>query len=117
MLGYDPKGDNSLTGQEDFNFDDDARGRSEKQLRIDLPELLIGHRDGVRFVELIEATCNSTPATTDIYRNVLNQLIEDKDIVVTSPDGARRRKGQSVKDGDIIRVSQTLSLFFRKPQY
>jgi three-Cys-motif partner protein len=117
MLGYDPKSDNSLTGQEDFDFDDKARQRSQDQLRIDLPEVLMKHRDGIPFGELIRTTCNSTPATTDIYQGTLDALLGDKDIVVSSSDGSQHRtRGHRIKSGDIIRVSTKPTLFFRKPR-
>jgi three-Cys-motif partner protein len=117
MLGYDPHKDESLTGQAtwpDFNFDESAHNRSIKSLRTDLPEFLIKHPSGIPFQKLLEKTCNTTPASSDLYREVLGELLIDKDITVTSKDGGQRRKGETIEKNDLIKVSQQVSLFFRK---
>ena len=114
MLGYDPSKDQALTGQPDFNFDASARELSIRSLREELPELIIQRRDGVSFQQLLEGTCNTTPASSDIYREVLDELLVNKDITVTGKDGGQRRKGGRVKGTDVIQAPRQPSLFFRK---
>jgi three-Cys-motif partner protein len=114
MLGYDPDKDEAFTGQPDFNFDENASERSIRSLREDLPELMIKRPDGIQFQRLLEETCNTTPASSDLYKVVLGDLLSNKDITVTSKEGSQRRKGDSIEKSDIIKVSRQVSLFFRK---
>lgn len=117
MFGYDPQKDDALTGQEgfkDFNFDDEARNRTNTQLRIDIPEVLIKHPDGITLNELVRTTVNTTPAVTEMYQNTLDDLLVEKDIVVRGADGSQRRKGNRVKGEDIITVASRPTLWFRK---
>lgn len=117
MLGYDPRKDRGVTGQEgfiDFDFDENARERSIKSLRTDLPEFLIRHADGISFQQLLESTCNTTPASSEHYLYVLGELLVGKDLIVTSKDGRRRTKGETIQKDDVIKVSRQTSLFFRQ---
>jgi three-Cys-motif partner protein len=118
MLGYDPQKDKSVTGQPewpDFNFDESARDRSIQSLRTDLPEFLTKHRDGIQFQQLLEKTCNTTPASSDLYRDVLGELLIDKTIIAISEDGHHRKKGDTIDKGDIIKhSSQTYFSFYKK---
>jgi three-Cys-motif partner protein len=115
MLGYDPDKDEAITGQPDFpdfNFDANARALSIQSLKLDLPGFMIQHPDGVQFQQLLEETCNTTPASSDHYREVLGELLNEKEITVTSKDGGQRRKGETINKSDIIKVSRQPSLFF-----
>jgi hypothetical protein len=107
MLGYDPKKDESFTGQPDFNFDKSSRERSIRSLREDLPEFMFRQTDGIEFQRLLEETCNTTPASSDIYREVLGELLIDKDISVTNKEGGQRRKGDSIEKTDIIKGNRS----------
>jgi len=116
MLGYDPKSDLALTGQGDFNFDDMARKRSLAQLRTDIPEFLVRHPNGLTFGELVGLTCNTSPATTDFYRDTLDDLLQSGDIIACGKDGTKRRSGRRIAATDVIEVSKTPTLFFRRPR-
>lgn len=117
MFGYDPQKDDALTGQEgfkDFNFDDAARERTSRQLRVDIPEVLIKHPDGITLNELVRTTVNTTPAYIKFYQDTCNELLLEKDIVVRGADGSQRRKGNRIKGDDIITVAPAPTLWFRK---
>ena len=117
MFGYDPRKDDGLSGQEafkDFDFDDAARARTESQLRVDIPEELNRYPEGVSLAKLVSETVNTTPAHTEMYKDALGYFLDDKNIVIVSPDGERRRKGQRVGSKDIITVAKQTTLFFRK---
>ena len=117
MLGYDPHKDRSITNQarfEDFNFDNQARELSIKALRRDLPALMLGHPSGIDFQTLLDRTCNTTPASSDIYREAMSEFIETKELIIQSPSGVQRRKGESIDTKDIIQLPPQRTFFFGK---
>ena len=106
MFGYQPEHDPAVTGQAlfpDFNFDEDDRQRSVDGLREHLMERILEHPSGIPFKTLLESTCNSTPASSAIYRDALGQLLEEGDLSVSHPEGTRRQKGSSIENEDIVR--------------
>lgn len=106
MFGYKPDNDPLVTGQSffpDFNFDEEDRQRSVSQLCEQLMEIILRHPSGISFKDLLESTCNSTPASSALYRDALGRLLEEGDIYVTHPHGIRRQKGSSIENVDIIR--------------
>lgn len=114
MLGYDPEEDCCFTGQNKFAFcfDDDARNQSVLSLSAQIPEIIYSSYDGLAFGELFSTTCNTSPASAEIYRESLGLLIAEKEIEVLSQDGKRRRSPQSIHNNDqIIPASQMKFLF------
>ncbi|WP_163862814.1 three-Cys-motif partner protein TcmP [Myxococcus eversor] len=106
MFGYQPDFDPLITGQAhfpDFNFDNDDREQSIKQLREQLMRIVWQNQAGISFHDLLANTCNSTPASSEIYRAALGSLIEAEELSVSHPDGIRRQKGSSIEKVDLIR--------------
>ncbi|WP_262223832.1 hypothetical protein [Stenotrophomonas maltophilia] len=75
MVGYDPTFDASRSGQGAlaFEFDDVARNSSVNALLEQIPRYVYAHTDGVSFGELFTKTCNSSPASADIYRAAMTR--------------------------------------------
>ena len=113
MVGYDPNYDSTLSGQFElgFEFDDVARGASITSLREQIPHMIYSHDEGMSFGELFATTCNKSPATADIYRSAIDELIEYKVIEVISDDGVRRRSAQQIKPSDQIMPPDQRRLF------
>lgn len=106
MFGYLPDRDPAITGQAffpDFNFDEDDRQRSVDSLREQLMEQILKHPSGISFRTLLESTCNSTPASSELYRTALGQLLDEGDLTISHPDGIRRQKGSSIENDDVVR--------------
>jgi three-Cys-motif partner protein len=98
MLGYDQEHDIKLTGQQlllpEFRFDAQARAACLESLIVQLPERLSAHKDGVMFGDLFASLTNETPATSEIIRMVLREMLRDKMIEVRDQEGkVCRQKG------------------------
>ncbi len=111
MVGYDPVHDAKYLQQEalGFEFDDVARRASTAALSEHIPRRVYADDTGISFGELFATTCNSSPASAQIYRDSIEQLIAERVIEVVPADGGRRRSGAQIKPADqIIAASQRL---------
>ncbi len=68
-----------------------------------LPQLIYAHEDGLSFGELFATTCNLSPADSTRYKEALERLVQHKDIIIVSSDGARRLKASTITDKDQLR--------------
>lgn len=114
MVGYDPDHDNSFKKQFDlgFEFDNVARDASITTLMEQIPRLIYAHDEGISFGELFAKTCNTSPASAEIYRDAIGKLLEEKIIEAISVDGVQRRSGQQVKATDQILPPRQRGFFF-----
>lgn len=111
MLGYDPDIDVEATNQLGFEFDNKAEEKSINELVEDLPNLIYQNKDGITFEQLFTNTCNTTPATSQIYRRSLNLNLQNKEILIVSKDGKTyRRSANSISDSDIILPAKQMIL-------
>lgn len=108
-LGYIASADERYTQQGLFTFDVNAQKRTETQLYEDIPKLIYAHEDGMLLETLLGTTCNNTPATARIQRNVLSKLAQEKEIEIVGQDGARRRSANSIVATDRIMAPQQFS--------
>lgn len=94
MLGYDPDQDSNVTGQKllPFFFDDKALASSQECLLEQLPERLFSCKEGISFREFFAGITNETPATSEIIKDVLEELTLKGWIKVDSTKGIRRKK-------------------------
>ncbi len=113
MIGYDPKFDTSRSGQValGFEFDDIARRSSITALLEQIPRYIYAHDDGVSFGELFTKTCNSSPASADIYRAALERLIEEKVIIAKGEHDTIRRSAARIKFNDQLLPPDQRPLF------
>jgi three-Cys-motif partner protein len=111
VLGYSADGDADFTGQGAFGFDEPANEASITLLTEQLARL-VHERENIRFGDLYEATCNTTPADSSRYRQALEQLVTHKEIVIEGKAGGHRRKASTITDEDVIKVaSQQIFIF------
>ncbi|WP_369326205.1 three-Cys-motif partner protein TcmP [Alcaligenes nematophilus] len=95
-----------------FRFDDVARHQSDIALIHQLGQVIYRHGQPLQIGELFANTCNTTPATARMYNNALEQLVGEKDIIVVSADGKRRRHAHYMRDSDIIERNPQLQIVF-----
>lgn len=113
MIGYDPTHDAARRGQSTlgFEFDDIARRSSIEALNNHIPRRVYANDAGISFGELFATTCNSSPASAQIYRESLGKLLDEKAIEVVGADGVRRRSAAQIKATDQIIPPQQRPLF------
>ncbi|RST47112.1 three-Cys-motif partner protein TcmP [Variovorax sp. DXTD-1] len=104
MVGYDPVHDAAHRGQSalGFEFDDVARHASIATLNEHIPRRVYSDDTGISFGELFATTCNSSPASAQIYRESIGKLLDERVIEVVSADGSRRRSAAQIKATDQI---------------
>jgi hypothetical protein len=103
----------SLLGQSGlgFEFDDVARRASISALGEQIPRLVYADDAGIRFGELFATTCNSSPASAQIYRESVVKLLDEKVVEIVGADGTRRRSSAQIKDTDQIMPPPQRDLF------
>lgn len=113
MVGYDPAHDAKYLQQSalGFEFDDVARRASIAALNEHIPRRVYADDTGISFGELFATTCNSSPASAQIYRDSVGQLIAERVIEVVPADGGRRRSSAQIKSTDQIIASNQRTLF------
>lgn len=113
MLGYDPDEDFTLTKQQalpGFYFDDSARASSHECLLEQLPERLFDSKDGIQFDQFFAAITNETPVTSEIIKDVLEDLAREGIVKVQGQKG-EKRQGRIQRGSDIIIPSKQKRLF------
>jgi hypothetical protein len=113
MVGYDPAHDAQYLQQSalGFEFDDVARRASIAALSEHIPKRVYADDTGISFGELFATTCNSSPASAQIYRDSIEQLIAERLIEVVPADGGRRRSAAQIKPTDQIIAASQRTLF------
>lgn len=102
MVGYDPAHDAQYLKQSalGFEFDDVAKNASISALNEHIPRRVYADDTGISFGELFATTCNSSPASAQIYRESVGQLIAERLIEVVPADGGIRRSAAQIKATD-----------------
>lgn len=113
MVGYDPVHDAKHRGQSalGFEFDDVARKSSISALSEHIPRRVYANDEGISFGELFATTCNSSPASAEIYRESIGNLLDEKAIEVVAADGTKRRSASQIKGSDQIIPPSQRTLF------
>ena len=75
--------------------------------------LVIQHADdtGISFGELFATTCNSSPASAQIYRESVGKLLNERAVEIVGADGTKRRSSAQIKDTDQIMPPPQRTLF------
>lgn len=94
-----------------FTFDEAAHKQSSDALFNQLAANVYERTEAVRIGDLYSSTCNTSPATSSMYKLALEALVGARDIVVTSKEGARRMKARYMTDSDLIERNPQSSLF------
>jgi three-Cys-motif partner protein len=104
MLSYDPRHDEGML----YLFDDNARASAQDQLQSDIPRLVTESGDAMSVNDFYASIYNITPAHAD---DVHAALIESPDLEVITPTGGERRKSNTIRIDDVIKIKRQLSFF------
>lgn len=105
MLSYDPSKEGEL-----YLFNDNSRENAKKQLFEDIPRLINEHGDVLSVEIFYEAAYNETPAhSNDIHE----MIILNPDLEVITPAGNERRKANTIRPEDTLRLKRQTSFFPR----
>ena len=88
-----------------------ARRSSIAALNEHIPRRVYSNDEGISFGELFATTCNSSPASAQIYRESIGKLLDEKAVQIVSADGTRRRSAAQIKASDQIMSPQQRTLF------
>ena len=110
MLSYDAHDDSAML----YLFDEPGRIEAKKQLYDDIPRLISGYGDAINAGDFYGSIYNVTPAHTD---DVHFAIIENPDLEVITADGGERRKANTIRASDTLRMKKQLSFpkFFGAP--
>ncbi|MBI3380990.1 MAG: three-Cys-motif partner protein TcmP [Aquabacterium sp.] len=114
MVGYDPAHDSQYLKQSalGFEFDDVAKHASIAALNEHIPRRVYADDTGISFGELFATTCNSSPASAQIYRESVGQLVAERVIEVVSVDGGSRRSSGQIKATDQLLAPRQRAISF-----
>lgn len=110
MLGYDQDCDERISGQS-FLFDDIALTRTKESLVGQLPERISRHGDGITFSTFFAELTNETPATSDIIKAALADLLIEGEIEIRDETGLVQRQSGVQRRSDVLKRSAQKSLF------
>ena len=103
MLSYDPRHEGAL-----YLFDVSSRASAKNQLLDDIPRLLTEFGDAVAVEQFYGTIYKLTPAHTD---DIHTAIIENPDLEVTTEGGGERRKPNTIRAGDTLRMKQQRTFF------
>jgi len=103
MLSYDPRHEGAL-----YLFDVSSRTSAKNQLLDDIPRLLTEFGDAVAVEQFYGTIYKLTPAHTD---DIHTAIIENPDLEVTTEGGGERRKPNTIRAGDTLRMKQQRTFF------
>lgn len=113
-IGYITRADERFTKQNSlgYTFDDDARKRTVDKLYEDLPRLIHADEDGHSFETIFATTCNETPATARIYKDVLGSLAKTGELDLVLPNGKTTKSLGQIKSDTRIRPARQKKFIF-----
>ena len=91
-----------------YLFDDNSRESAKEALHEDIPRLISHHGDVINIEEFYLNIYNETAAHSDDIHSV---LIDNTDLEVLTPSGNLRRKPNTIKIGDALRLKTQRTLF------
>ncbi|MGE7137434.1 three-Cys-motif partner protein TcmP [Luteibacter sp. NPDC031894] len=113
LLGYQASHDAVPAGQNEFGFcfDDVAGAASVAALEAQLIRRVHAAPEGTAFGTLFADLCNTSPASSDQFRQALARLVDHKALMVRSPEGQQRRTARTIAKNDLLLVPPQASLF------
>lgn len=94
-----------------FQFDDVAFCQSAQVLPQQLAEHIFERRQPLQIGELYASTCNTSPGTSIMYKQALERLLRDQDIIVRSEEGVTRKHAKYMRDTDWVERNPQVALF------
>jgi hypothetical protein len=103
MLSYDPTHEGAL-----YLFDVSGRERAKQQLLEDIPRMVIDFGDAVSVGQFYGNIYNMTPAHMD---DIHQAMIENTDLEIVTESGGVRRKPNTIKPSDTLRMKLQRTFF------
>lgn len=103
MLSFNPQEETNM-----YLFDADSRVSAKKELHEDIPQLVDLHGDAISMEDFYLTIYKETAAHSDDIHSV---LIQSDDLEVLTPLGNNRRKANTIRIGDTIRLKTQKSFF------
>ena len=104
MLSYDPLHDNGSL----YLFDPLGRALAKEELMGDIPRMVSEAGDAITLANFYEGIYNITPAhANDIH----SAIIDCPDLEVITPRGGERRKANTVRVDDVLKIKAQRSFF------
>jgi three-Cys-motif partner protein len=104
MLSYDPQNDGQL-----YLFNADTRQLAKEALYDDIPRFIAESGDTLSMQDFYAAAYSETPAHSD---DIHEMIIENPDLEVITESGGERRRPNTIKAGDILKLKTQKSMFF-----
>jgi len=104
MLSYDPQDEINL-----YLFDDNSREFAKKSLYDDIPRFVAESGDILPMEEFYAAAYSGTPAHSD---DIHEMIIENPDMEVITATGGKRKKPNTIKADDTLKITSQKSMFF-----
>ena len=105
MLSYDPGYQKAGL----YLFDEDSRTVSREALMDDIPRLVSQAGDALLVEQFYENAYNETPAHSE---DIHQAIIDNPELEVITESGGARRKANTIKVGDTIRLISQKSFYF-----
>lgn len=103
MLTFDPSHDGTL-----YLFDVSGREAAKRQLLEDIPRLITDFGDAVSVEQFYANIYSMTPAHTD---DIHTAIIENPDLEVITETGGERRKANTIRAEDTLRMKRQMTFF------
>ncbi len=104
MLSYDPSQEGQL-----YLFDGDSRQLAKEALHEDIPRMIAESGDAMTMYDFYASAYSETPAHSDDIHQI---IIESPDLEVITDSGGNRKKANTIKPLDTLKIKNQRSLFF-----
>ncbi len=104
MLSYDPQEEGQL-----YLFSDDSRQSAKEALYDDIPRFVAASGDTLAMQDFYAAAYSETPAHSD---DIHEMIIQNPDMEVVTESGGNRRKANTIKANDTLKLKSQKSMFF-----
>jgi three-Cys-motif partner protein len=104
MLAYDPSEADSML----YVFDEAGRAQAKLQLHDDIPRVITNYGDAIGVGDFYAGIYNATPAH---MLDINSAIIDNPDLEVITEDGGERRKANTIKISDTLRMKHQRSFF------
>ncbi len=104
MLAYDPSETDSML----YVFDEVGRAQAKMQLHDDIPRFITNYGDTIGVGDFYAGIYNATPAH---MFDINSAIIDNPDLEVITEDGGERRKANTIRVSDTLRIKDQRSFF------
>jgi three-Cys-motif partner protein len=104
MLAYDPSETDSML----YVFDEAGRAQAKMQLHDDIPRFIANYGDAIGVGDFYAGIYNATPAH---MLDINSAIIDNPDLEVITEDGGERRKANTIRISDTLRMKNQRSFF------